>query len=337
MKRSLLAYLVFFSAPLIIWGCGGSTTTGGEEDFSGTSFVSTDSTTGGIDLRVTSPNIPVGGTSGFLASVFDASGQDVQFVTVACDSEQGLAILEPTSGRFVTNNFGEASGVVGCETPGSYILGCRLPTGGNKRVFAQVVCTGDAPIGFDGFASGDEGDVTGGGGLGGGALSDSGGFVITNLSIQTIGDDTGDVAPEIDTTQGVCESGEEVTAELFGDDVALISLESDATSPIRIIGVRYTVKRAQEDGTDYRSGLLRFTRLLQPGSSLDISPIIFTPSSLGGVGRKAFENGVSFIPAELGIRNVTFTVVGESVGGEEVEATVQTTMDFRNWNSCEAG
>ncbi|RIL12175.1 MAG: hypothetical protein DCC75_00895, partial [Proteobacteria bacterium] len=150
------------------YGCsGGGDTDGGDENFEGTGFVATDDAAGGLTLTVDQTTLSISEVSGFSVDVFDASGDPVAGLEIACDTEQGLAIVEPNTGFELTDSSGHMSGKVGCESPGSYQMACRLPIGGNKRKFETIRCSGDIPTGFSGFpgaAGGTLGVGTGGGG-----------------------------------------------------------------------------------------------------------------------------------------------------------------------------
>ena len=157
----------------IIIGCGGGqgATDGGsgaQPDFRDDQFIAGDTTTGSMSLSLSRGSLGVGDTSPFTVSVVNASGKPVSNINVACDSERGVAIVEPSRGFEMTNSSGVMSGVIGCESPGSFQMVCRLSVGANRRKFAQVTCTGDVPAGFQGFPG------AAGGGLGGGVQNNDG-------------------------------------------------------------------------------------------------------------------------------------------------------------------
>jgi hypothetical protein len=162
------------SVILALSGClGGQGSTdggsGADGNFRDDVFVSDEMTTGGMSIEIENASIPVGDTSSFFVSVKNARQQPVSNINVVCDSEQGLAIIEPSSGYELTNSEGVLSGVIGCAAPGSLQLVCRLSVGANRRQFASVRCTGDVPSGFQGFPG------AGGGGLGGGVQTNDDG------------------------------------------------------------------------------------------------------------------------------------------------------------------
>jgi hypothetical protein len=166
-SRRAGSWTVSFLSVVALWGClGGQGSTdgdGGADNGSGDSvFVADESSTGEIDIEIEEPSIEVGETSGFFVRARNARGVAVSNINIACDSEQGVAIIEPQTGYELTNAAGVMSGVIGCERPGSFQLVCRLSVGANRRKFVSVRCTGDVPSDFEGFPE------AAGGGLGGG-------------------------------------------------------------------------------------------------------------------------------------------------------------------------
>lgn len=165
LKFEVVAALFLAGACAGCMGGQGSTDGGSGDDhgMSDDTFVSDDDTTGTIRVGVEDSTMEVGNTSTFTVRVANAQQQPVANINVACDSEEGVAILEPQRGFELTNSDGVMSGVIGCAAPGSFQLVCRLAVGANRRAFVSVRCTGDVPSGFGGFPG------AAGGGLGGGS------------------------------------------------------------------------------------------------------------------------------------------------------------------------
>ena len=158
---SILVALVTTICLTALIGCSGGTSTDRSgADYEDTEFVATEDSVGSIDLWVRTTDMPVSGVSGFIVSVRNSSGAPVQNIQIACDTELGLALIEPSTGSEMTDSHGQMSGKVGCEVPGSLILGCRLPIGVNRRKFVTIKCRGPIPDGFFGFPG------AAGGGLG---------------------------------------------------------------------------------------------------------------------------------------------------------------------------
>ena len=115
-------------------GCGGTDGgKAGDETYDGTSYVDTDDSAGGLTLVVNDTDLNVAGMSGFFVRVVDRNGAAVPNIEIACDTESGLALIEPSTGYEMTDSNGQMSGKVGCELPGSYLIGCRLPVGAGQR------------------------------------------------------------------------------------------------------------------------------------------------------------------------------------------------------------
>jgi hypothetical protein len=338
--RTLVRQLTFLSLVGLAsstFGCGGNGTSGRSGEFSDTEYVSDDST-GRLEVRPVEDTIPVGSFVGFEAFVFNSLDQPVPDIQIVCDTEGDLRLIEPTTGVFMTGDNGGASGRIGCAGPGSFTLGCRLGAGGNRRDFAHVKCVGDVPPDFTGFPG------SGGGGLGGGVTDpDDGGpgepsasdqVRIVEVSVSTLGGEDEDTVPEIDTTAGACGDATAPTPEPFGDDEINITIRNSFSKFVRFTGFRYVVKRGRADGSDYRSSLLRFAGVAAPAdpeTSIVLQGKIFDALISG---RKAYSDGVTPIPSNLGVRNVEITVVGVDADGEPVETTAAVAMSFDNFNYC---
>jgi hypothetical protein len=170
-KRNVaLAVGSFLTAAGLFAGCSGGTDnpeTGA--DFAGTSFVADETTVGSITLEVENRDLAVGDTSSFSVFVRNSSGGPIGQISVSCDTEVGLVIVEPSTGSELTDSWGHMSGIVGCNTPGSFQMACRLPIGANKRKFVTIHCSGD-----------EAGSLTGAGGGLGGSRNPGGGSTINS-------------------------------------------------------------------------------------------------------------------------------------------------------------
>src|SRR5690349_17352826 len=91
----------------LLAGCAGNTS-GGGDDGSGGVFVATPESVGTIEMQVCS-DLEVSGTCGLSVGVKNAAGQPVTDMPVVCDTEQGLALIEPTTGRELTDSIGAVS------------------------------------------------------------------------------------------------------------------------------------------------------------------------------------------------------------------------------------
>ena len=338
MKNAkILSLLIGLS---LIVGCNGNTSGGGEAG--GGSFVSGDSTTGRVSLDLNTTEVPVAGTTGFRFFVFDQDNRPVENIRVVCDSEQEVAIIEPTTGHETTDSFGAISGIIGCRAPGSYLFGCRLSNGANKREFVTVLCRGDVPAGFSGFPG------AAGGGLGGGTLppgsggpgaGDTENIRITSISVQSLAQESGTTSVQIDTFQSVCDNDTPAPAddfaEIFGDDFVNLTVTNGSGSLVRFTHMNYTVDRGRGDGGDAESPDLALAGELAANASATISlSSLFTDATGSG---KTYADGTTSIPVTLGIRNVTFRLYGLDQQGEEFVVERSLAISFDSYDNCAAG
>lgn len=312
---------------------GGSGRDGGFRD---DVFVSDDTSTGSIALEITNPSLGIGDTSPFVVRVRNARQQPVGQINVVCDSEQGIAILEPQTGYAMTNSSGVMSGVIGCASPGSFQMVCRLSVGANKRDFGAVQCSGDVPPGFQGFPG------AAGGGLGGGSPTDGSDSGVRMTSISFLDGPNRDTATpsidiEYDSNIDRNPSTAEIESEFFTDTIVSINVQNDGTQAVRFTGLRYRFEDYQP-GSDFTSRLLGVT--YEGGASIEVgeSGVFSLPVF------KAYSNGKwvgdpegpgdGFQITNDGIRTVTFTLIGETVLGDPVEITGATSAAFGAYNGC---
>ena len=152
-------------------GCGGGDTDGGPavdaNDRAGAQFVS-DTVGGSLRIRVVGP-LTVTGEVGFTVTALDPSGAPLQFIRIFCESERGIAIIEPSAGGVAfehTDETGVMSGRLGGLVPGSFLLECRGPVGFGLVDRLNITIRGSVPDGFIGFPG------AAGGNLGGDSLID---------------------------------------------------------------------------------------------------------------------------------------------------------------------
>jgi hypothetical protein len=315
---------------------GGS---GADGNFRGDVFVSDDISTGTVELEIQNPSLGIGETSPFTVRVLNARRQPVKQINVVCDSEQGIAILEPQTGYEMTNSSGIMSGVIGCASPGSFQMVCRLSVGANKREFGAVQCSGDVPPGFQGFPG------AAGGGLGGGSPTDGSdsGVRITSISFFD-GPDQGSSTPSIDIDFDPlldCDpSTEGIQNEIFTDTIVSLNVQNDGTQAVRFTGLRYKFED-YKPGADFTSRLLGITyeggANIQVGESAVFSLPVF--KAYGGVDSDKWVGdpegpGEGFQITNDGIRTVTFTLIGETVLGDSVEITGATSAAFGDYRGC---
>lgn len=240
-------------------GCNGGSTSGGpgsDDAGIGTSFVSDGGAGATIRIDVFG-ELQVAETTEFLVTVLDPNGAPLPFVRIFCETESGIAILEPSRGGVAfesTNASGIMSGVLGGVTPGSYLLECRAEQGFNLTARVTLRVNGDVPPGFDGFPG------AAGGNLGGGLLVedpdiDAGAVAVTAISFTDVNGDglRIDVVPD-----GDCD-GDSTTfdPEPFVFNNYVVTISNGTENALSIRSVTFSVDGAtstQDFGTDIPAG-----------------------------------------------------------------------------------
>ena len=341
--RDKIAEIIAFTGVCVLIGCmgGQGATDGGSGENPGYRddvFVGDDSTTGTLDLELENSSVAVGDTTGFSVRVMNSKSEPVTHINVACDSEAGVAIVEPQSGYEMTGDSGVMSGVIGCERPGSFQLVCRLTVGANRRKFVGVRCTGDIPSGFQGFPG------AAGGGLGGGVQNNDDGDV---RIVQAGFIDDGSIsssdaarASSIDVSQiGDCDgSATTVDVEPFFDTYVSLKVENNLAQQVRFQYLQYSVDDVDGQGTEFTSKRLGLTTeansSLVPGgggSTFIILPIF---KAYGGGKYVGDPLGAGIQITNRSLQTVSFKLVGETASGDLVEATARATASFGDFNRC---
>ena len=333
-------------ALLMVSACKSSKTSK-EGQADSTNFISTEPATGDIDLDVKNSIVTVSDTTSFSVKITDRNGAPVQNVRISCDTEQGLAIVEPNTGSFLTDNFGNASGLLGCEAAGSFRVGCRAPVGVNIREFDTVKCEGTRPIGFAGFPD------AAGGGLGGGVdlsndETENEEFALRILSISFNEVDQDDTK-SIDFFQSLCDPdpvnvGDEFP-EPFTETEVNFTIENNTNQIVRIEGFQYTIENYDNNGTPATSDLLNFIGEEDPvidpnGGTVgfrglflefgDLAPIGSNPN----VGKTVPFDGPTLTFGTEGFKNVEFTLFGTNSSGEAETITARESISLNAFNRC---
>jgi hypothetical protein len=316
-------------------GGQGSTDGGSAEDHGmrDDTFVSDETNTGAIFLELADPSIEVGNTSTFRVRAVNSLQQPVANINVACDSEQGVAILDPQKGYALTDSSGVMSGVIGCESPGSFQFLCRLAVGANRRRSVSVQCTGEKPTGFDGFPG------AAGGGLGGGSQTpDDREVRITSINFIDDGSassssPSGGTAIDISQVSDCDLDSSTLDPEPFFDTYVSLIAENDLIEEVRLEYLQYTVSDVDGRGTEFTSKRLGLTTLIDAnGGSATINMPVF----------KAY-NGSKYVgdPMGTGIQitnrallTVSFTVGGKTAFGESVTIKGRSTASFGDYFKC---
>jgi hypothetical protein len=324
--------------------CQSGDTDGGpaaDEGFPNQVFVADESNTGSVRIvQSGGARLPVGEIAGFFVEVKRNDGAGLANVQVRCDTERGLALIDPTTGFELTNSEGVMSAKIGCSAPGSFQLLCSTSIGGNRRDFAEYICEGDIPEGFDGFSG------AGGGGLGAGVLGATGtpasgiggadgsnALRINKIDFYDEGVTTGDGTLSIDVVQGVCGDGASTpTPEKFFDTSVALTVQNRSNQTIRVNEVRYRVTDATASGGNFRSGALQVIGDIVVPAGGETRLIVLVFEADGGA-KSFFQNQT--ISSSLGFRRVDFTVEGSSDLNEDTVATGGATVSFGNFNNCE--
>lgn len=171
-NKKLLGSLAIVSLGAIlaaVSGCGDSDGGSDEESAANNDNYVADGGAGSSIAISVKGRLTVGGTAGFSVILVDPYGLPLERIPVVCDTEEGIAILEPIQGGIAvehTDQNGQMSGLLGGERPGSYMLECRAADSFGLVARTTLKITGDVPNGFTGFT----GAV--GGNLGGGRVVD---------------------------------------------------------------------------------------------------------------------------------------------------------------------
>ncbi|HMP27415.1 MAG TPA: hypothetical protein PKD37_05470 [Oligoflexia bacterium] len=331
-------FLVYFCLSCFLIACG---STGSDSDSAGGGdvFVPNESNTGSIKVQLNQEQIQVADTAGYTVYVRDAKGRGVPNIVVSCDSEQGVAIIEPTTGREATDSNGIMSGVIGCETPGSYLFGCRLPVGGNRRNFVTVKCLGPIPAGFDGF------DGAAGGGLGGGSQGTDGsgtGQVDVENGVRLVAFKVIDLPGQDDSTEMIVDTRQDLCDETttppiiekFGTNVEFVfTVINNLNQSVFFDSMRYSVAGGDADGSTFTSKKIFLLSEVEtrPRTRQDVRAIAIRAI----VGRKHFFDANFPIPVELGFKRVNYELFGQTADGRDFVLRGTSTINFTNINRCE--
>lgn len=330
MNRNLVKGVGLVAAFALAFGCGGSTG-GGDGNDGGGPVLGGGSGTGSIAIRLVDDDLDVANTTGFFVTLRDANGSVASAGTrITCDSEDGVAIIEPSSGAETTDSGGEISGRIGCEAPGSYRFVCRLPGLGARSAAVTVRCGGQAPNGFSGFPG------AGGGNLGGGDGDGVTDFDPTKLRITAVNfrDAGAEVSGTIDTNQ-VPDCDDQTAGfqpEPFTDAFVEFTITNNSAQTVNMSSFTYTVPDFPTTA-DFGSGRVAFTGAngltIASGASGKVSGFFARANS----GEKNFIGSSTGI-GQLGFRNITFKVSGVTDQGEEFDVEAVAGATLQGYNNC---
>ena len=322
MKNKITVVAAIAALALTSLGCQTGNTGGGDIDHSD-GFAPGGS--GSISLVLNSRTITTGQFDGFRVSAKDEDGAPVPDLRITCDTEAGLALIEPTAGFETTDSNGEISGKVGCERSGSYLMICRAPAPSSTRDSMTIICQGDRPTGFTGFPG------SAGGGLGGGSVDNN---TIAGIRIAAISvTDTGSFdafTTSIDTVHNAC--ADATTTEPFFDSSVRFSIVNNSPYVLTFKSLKYVVANAYTGGASGTSGTLSLTGSAAQavdanGGTGMVDSLLFPATG----GTKSVYNGS---PISDGFKNITFTLTGTNELGETFQVKASTALSFGNFNRC---
>ena len=322
-------------AALSLVSCNSRNTSDNESADLDTIFVGDESNTGSLEIILDTNSVGVADTTGFLVTARGVNGQPVQNARITCDTEGDLALIEPSSGSFLTSSSGAASGVIGCQDAGSFRMGCRLGGGGAARTFIGVNCTGTRPVGFTGFPG------AGGGGLGNG-VADIGDdedvnddeFTVRLTSVQfTDGGDVNtssiDLFGDPDCDNDI--NGPTIDPEPFTDSSVQFNISNNTETTVRFTSYRYTVNNFNGAGSTIMSSEIALIgESVANGQSGSFTGLLFFAN-----------NGVKFINGSggpqitaEGFKNIDFTLNGILANGDPVTIEASQAASFNDFDRC---
>ena len=329
-KSCLVKVAIVFSLCVPFFGCDSShTPRSGSTDLSSV-YVAGNDENGSIDLVVDSTTMQVGNTGGFLVTVVGRNNEPISDMRVACDSEKGIAIVEPATGYEMTNASGRVSGVIGCEYAGSFRFGCRLPVGVNKRKFVSIRCEGLGSASWPNAA---------GGGLGGGSQGTDvdGDLRVSGVkfydgghenptSIDLVGEQCGDIV--CDDDECVCKDEEDsnCTTEVFTPAQVKFRLVNESSLGVNLTSMSYVFGGVSSSNIsiNFRIG----------GNTTYESDWVPFLESLGGQKRIYGQSDPLEVDEWAGMHNVSFTLVGIDSAGEQVEIQVSSVVNLSHVLNC---
>lgn len=336
LKRALtLAMLVLFLGLVAaIGGCtGGQGDTDGGPGNDDSGIGSQPVSNGGFGATLTI-SLPEGGNelfvaerSDFFVDARDPSGAPLAFQRVFCESEKGIAILEPSSGGVAfehTNADGRMSGILGGVTPGSFLVECRLEQGFNLVARKTFRVTGEIPPGFQGFPG------AAGGNLGGGSIQPNPVSEprIVTITFSGVGY-TDEPNGPIDTFfNNNCDGNFSTNdPEPFGFDDYNVTISNPSTDTFVINSIKFALPSFSIESSEQNVS----NEIGAGGSGVISGP--FT-EFVGFTSTKSFATTGSSLPS-VGTYTVTFTVEGETLAGDDFTLTGSTTVQFAAVNRCE--
>ncbi len=332
IKQSLLVTLgiAAFGVAGVLAGCSGGDT-GPDNSDAGTrdGYVSDGGSGATLTIRLAddSDELNVADTKGFYVEALDPRGAPLEYIRIFCESERGIAIIEPSANGIAfehTGPDGLMSGKLGGLLPGSFLLECRAPEGYGLIARARLHVRGTVPADFGGFPG------AAGGNLGGGVIvNDNNADQASILSV--LFTDAGGESPAgpfdvLPVSPTDCD-GDATTLdpELFTDVNYAITINNTFNQPITIDSVEFLTGGA----AGASSGELGVVATIPADSEGTFQGLYVTFNETSQV-----FTGTS-TAVTIGTFPVTITVNATTASGDEIEITDTVTVSFRNVNNCQ--
>ena len=305
-----LSGVLIFSAAALLYGCSGGTD---KEDIIGTQYVANGGSGSTIELRVDDV-VGVADTEPFAVVLTDPKGRPLPWVQIFCETEHGIAIIEPSNGGVAfehTGPDGLMSGVIGGLTPGSFMMECRAEEGFNLIVRKRIKVEGDVPVGFEGWPG------AAGGNLGGGVIIEppvepAGDIAISQIAFATTSE-AGyvDIERNLDCTANGVPQESAADLEPWEIDQFAITVSNPQEDPIYIDSVQFFVNQA---GAQIESTVIYGSRQVAAAGTGTFTgnytePVFPTPPNYLKVYAGTDE------PVRAGTYPVTFIVSGHEADG----------------------
>ncbi len=330
--RGLFTTVCFGLLGLLVFvGCDQGNTDNDTDDL-GSQFVSDGGAGATLTIEITDDSLSVTETTPFTVTARDPRGAPLAFLRIFCESERGIAIVEPSSNGVAfehTGSGGVMSGVLGALLPGSYLLECRAPIGVGLIARRSIVITGDVPTGFTGFPG------AAGGNLGGGVIVDTS-DVDTDNAVAVSGvsfSDSGGSGASLDiTTDRTEDCDPSVTGtqqEPFGNGTVTLNITNNTTQAIVIDSVEITV----DDGTTAPSAAANLATTIDASSSAGLSGIVLLRASVSPTTGTVAYSASGDTPV-AGTHDVEISVTGHSESGDSFTIDATSTITLTNEDNC---
>jgi hypothetical protein len=327
---------------LALSACSGDTDGGGAaEDAQGPGDPVVSDGGFGATLKIVlgDESIGVGDTSTYHVELRDPVGNPIPFIRIFCETERGVAIVEPSVNGVAfehTDFYGNMSGVIGGVLPGSFLMECRAQQGFNLYDRKTVKVTGDVPLGFEGFPG------AAGGNLGGGVIVDTTpdvddgvGLRISSLQFEDAGGPT-NVGPLDLTADDDCNNdGTATDAEPFEFTNFQIGITNETTEDVTIQSASFVIN---DGGSPARTGTINVTTGVAAGGTATVSaPLTSNAASCPATAESIVcYSGTNTLAVE-GRHQGILTVVARTAAGDSVSLIRNFSIQWDYVDNCGAG